>query len=34
MLEAVGRGFWKADSETLQKLQQMYNDIEDQLEGV
>lgn len=34
MLEAAGRGFWKADSEKLEKLQEMYSDIEDQLEGV
>ncbi|GMH35161.1 hypothetical protein BSKO_03029 [Bryopsis sp. KO-2023] len=34
MLEAAGRGFWKTDSETITKLQTVYGDIEDELEGV
>ena len=34
MLEASGRGMWNANSETLQRLQQMYGNLQDKLEGV
>jgi magnesium chelatase subunit H len=34
MLEANGRGFWEADEEKLQKLRELYEQTEDELEGV
>ena len=34
LIEANGRGLWKADEDTLQRLQGLYADIEDRLEGV
>ncbi|ERT09752.1 magnesium chelatase, H subunit [Lyngbya aestuarii BL J] len=34
MLEANGRGLWQADSEKLQKLQQLYESAEADIEGV
>jgi magnesium chelatase subunit H len=34
MLEAHGRGFWQADAEKLQKLQQLYELSEADIEGV
>ena len=34
LMEANGRGMWKADDTTLQRLQALYADIEDRLEGV
>ena len=34
MLEAAGRGMWQADAATLAKLQSMYAEIGDELEGV
>ena len=34
MLEANGRGFWKADPNTLQALQDMFDEVEDEIEGV
>ncbi|ACK72480.1 magnesium chelatase, H subunit [Gloeothece citriformis PCC 7424] len=34
MIEAHGRGFWNADEEKLQKLQELYELTEDQLEGI
>jgi len=33
-LEANGRGYWEADEEKLEKLRQLYSDIEDKIEGV
>jgi len=33
-LELSGRGYWKADDDTLQKLNEMYADVEDEIEGV
>merc|ERR1712159_440341 len=33
-LEANGRGYWDASEENLQRLRQMYTDVEDVLEGV
>ena len=34
MLEAAGRGMWKADASTLQQLQEMYADLDTELEGI
>jgi magnesium chelatase subunit H len=34
MLEANGRGFWHPESETLDKLRQLYELTDEQLEGV
>ncbi|BAQ64020.1 magnesium chelatase subunit H [Geminocystis sp. NIES-3709] len=34
MLEANGRGFWDADEEKLDKLKDLYEKTEDELEGV
>jgi len=34
MLEASGRGMWSADAETIEKLQEIYSDLEDRLEGI
>lgn len=34
LLEASGRGFWKADEETLDRLRAIYEDLEDRLEGI
>lgn len=34
LLEANNRGLWDADEETLAKLQEIYDDLEDRLEGV
>merc|ERR1712057_29427 len=33
-LEANGRGYWDASEENLQRLRQMYTDVEDVLEGI
>jgi magnesium chelatase subunit H len=34
MLEAHGRGMWKADQEMINELQEIYADLEDRLEGM
>ena len=34
LIEANGRGMWQADESTLARLQELYADIEDRLEGV
>ncbi|MEG3437576.1 magnesium chelatase subunit H [Pannus brasiliensis CCIBt3594] len=34
MLEAHGRGFWNADEEKLQKLQELYQLTDEEIEGV
>ncbi|OKH19852.1 magnesium chelatase subunit H [Hydrococcus rivularis NIES-593] len=34
MLEAHGRGFWQADEEKLEKLRELYDLTEEELEGV
>jgi magnesium chelatase subunit H len=34
MLEASGRGMWAADPDTIEKLQEIYSDLEDRLEGI
>jgi magnesium chelatase subunit H len=33
-LEANGRGYWDAQPEQLERLRQMYMDVEDKIEGV
>ena len=33
-LEANGRGYWDATDEQLERLKQMYQDVEDKIEGV
>jgi len=34
MLEANGRGFWDADQSTLSTIQDLFYDVEDQIEGL
>ena len=34
MIEANGRGFWDAEEETLEKLRNLYELTEEELEGV
>jgi magnesium chelatase subunit H len=34
MLEANGRGMWKADQDMINELQEIYADLEDRLEGL
>lgn len=34
LLEAEGRGFWKAEGDVLDRLREIFSDLEDQLEGV
>lgn len=34
MLEAAGRGLWNADPATIEKLREIYAEMEDELEGV
>ena len=33
-LEANGRGYWEANDDQIQKLRDMYTDVEDKIEGV
>ena len=33
-LEANGRGYWEATPEQLEKLREMYMDVEDKIEGI
>ena len=33
-LEANGRGYWDASPEAIDKLRQLYTDVEDKIEGV
>eukprot|EP00798_Chlamydomonas_sp_ICE-L_P011386 gene11386-12086_t len=33
-LEANGRGYWEANEEQIEKLKQLYMDVEDKIEGV
>jgi len=33
-VQANGRGFWAADTSVLSKLQELYDDVEDEIEGV
>ena len=34
LLEANGRGFWSPESSVLMKLQELYDDVEDEIEGI
>ena len=34
MLEAQGRGFWVASDSTLDRLRELFHNLEDELEGV
>jgi magnesium chelatase subunit H len=34
LLEAAGRGFWKAESEVVERLREVFGNLEDELEGV
>src|SRR5205814_9520285 len=34
LLEAEGRGFWEAEAEVIEKLRDIFSDLEDQIEGV
>lgn len=34
MLEAKGRGYWSPDESVLSKLQELYEEVEDEIEGV
>lgn len=34
LLEVEGRGFWRPGAETIEKLREVFNHLEDQLEGV
>ena len=34
LLEANGRGFWSPNDSVLAKLQELYDDVEDEIEGV
>jgi magnesium chelatase subunit H len=34
LLEANSRGLWQSDDATIAKLQEIYADIEDRIEGV
>jgi len=34
LLEAEGRGFWKAEGDTVERLREIFTGLEDQLEGV
>lgn len=34
MLEANGRGFWTPDDGVRERLQEMYSEVEDEIEGV
>ncbi|OLE55178.1 MAG: hypothetical protein AUG51_04295 [Acidobacteria bacterium 13_1_20CM_3_53_8] len=34
LLEAEGRGFWKADTHMLERLGEIFSSLEDQLEGI
>lgn len=34
LIEASGRGLWDADPERLERLREIYQDVEDELEGV
>ncbi|MBQ7404933.1 MAG: cobaltochelatase subunit CobN, partial [Candidatus Methanomethylophilaceae archaeon] len=34
LLEAVGRGMWEPDPDVLERLKQLYSDLEGDLEGM
>lgn len=33
-LEANGRGYWEASDDVIDRLRQLYTDVEDRIEGV
>merc|ERR1712129_489492 len=33
-LEANGRGYWETDEDNVERLQELYQEVEDRLEGV
>ena len=33
-LEAAGRGYWDTSEENLEKLREIYSEVEDKIEGV
>jgi cobalamin biosynthesis Mg chelatase CobN len=33
-LEANGRGYWETSEENLERLRQLYSDVEDRIEGI
>ena len=34
LLEANGRGYWETNEENLDKLRQLYQEVEDRIEGI
>jgi len=34
LLEANGRGYWETSEENLDKLRELYQEVEDKIEGV
>jgi magnesium chelatase subunit H len=34
LLEAAGRGFWQAEAEVLERLREIFSELEDRIEGV
>ena len=34
MLEAKGRGFWEPSDDVITKLQELFEEVEDEIEGV
>ena len=34
MLEAKGRGYWKPSDDVIKKLQELFEEVEDEIEGV
>ena len=34
MLEAKGRGFWTPSDDVIMKLQELFDEVEDEIEGV
>jgi magnesium chelatase subunit H len=34
LLEVNGRGYWETSEENIQQLQEIYQEVEDRIEGV
>jgi magnesium chelatase subunit H len=34
LLEVNGRGYWETSDENIQQLQELYQEVEDRIEGV
>ena len=34
MLEAKGRGYWKPSDDVIKKLQELFEEVEDEIEGL